>query len=164
MPNNIASRVGFGYDVHRMVAGRPLMLGCVHVPYDRGLLGHSDADVLVHAVADALLGAAGLRDIGFYFPDNAKETEGMPGRELLKKTLALVEEAGFAVVNVDGTIVAQQPKLSPHIDEMKNTIAEILNIQPNQVAVKATTEEGLGITGTGDAMAAHAVVALIERK
>ena len=155
MPQQI--RVGYGYDVHKLVEGRKLMLGCVEVPYEKGLLGHSDADVLVHAIADALLGAAGLRDIGYYFPDNAKETEGMPGRVLLQKTLVLVTDAGYTINNIDGTIVAQNPKLAPYIDEMKNKIAEVLQLEPSCVAIKATTEEGLGITGTGDAMAAHAV-------
>ena len=155
MPHDI--RVGYGYDVHKLVEGRKLMLGCVEVPYEKGLLGHSDADVLVHAIADALLGAAGLRDIGYYFPDNAKETEGMPGSILLEKVLALVTEAGYTINNIDGTIVAQSPKLSPYIEEMKKQIANVLHLEPGCVAVKATTEEGLGITGTGDAMAAHAV-------
>ena len=154
------TRIGYGYDVHKLVEGRKLMLGCTEVPHTKGLLGHSDADVLVHAIADALLGAAGLRDIGYYFPDNAKETEGMPGSVLLQKTLALIKDAGYTINNIDGTIVAQSPKLSPYIEEMRKQIASVLQLELNQVAVKATTEEGLGITGTGDAMAAHAVCTL----
>ena len=153
-------RTGTGYDVHRMVDGRELWLGCTKIECSRGLLGHSDADVLCHAMADALLGAAGLRDIGYYFPDNAKETEGMPARVLLKKTLELVRNAGYQIVNIDGTIVAQKPKLSPYIDEMKKNTAEVLGIDVAQLGIKATTEEGLGITGNGDAMAAYAVATL----
>lgn len=151
------TRTGYGYDVHKLVEGRKLMLGCINVPYEKGLLGHSDADVLSHAIADALLGAAGLRDIGYYFPDNAKETEGMPGAVLLEKTLELVKKEGYSIINIDGTIVAQSPKLSPYIEEMKESIAKVLHINPSQVSVKATTEEGLGITGTAEAIAAHAV-------
>jgi len=154
------TRVGFGYDVHKLVEGRKLMLGCVEVPYEKGLLGHSDADVLVHAIADALLGACALRDIGYYFPDTAKETEGMPGRVLLEKVQKLITDAGYSIVNIDGTIVAQKPKLAPHIEEMRKAISDVLQIDISQVGIKATTEEGLGITGTGDAMAAHAVVSV----
>lgn len=158
MPRDV--RIGQGYDVHRMVEGRKLMLGCVEVPYERGLLGHSDADVLSHAIADALLGACALRDIGYYFPDNANETEGMPSRVILSKVLQLITDAGFSIVNVDATIVAQKPKLAPFIEDMRKAVAAALNVDPSQVGIKATTEEGLGITGTGDAMAAHAVASV----
>jgi len=158
MPKDI--RVGYGYDVHRLVEGRKLMLGCIEVPHDKGLLGHSDADVLVHAISDALLGAAGLRDIGYYFPDTSKETEGMPGRVLLTKVKDLVSNEGYSIVNIDGTIVAQKPKLSPYIDEMRKAVAEVLNIDVSQVGIKATTEEGLGITGAGEAITASAVVGI----
>ena len=158
MPKDI--RTGQGYDVHRMAEGRKLMLGCVEVPYERGLLGHSDADVLSHAIADALLGACGLRDIGYYFPDNAAETEGLPGRVLLEKTNELVKNAGFGIVNIDATIVAQKPKLAPYIEEMKRAVAGALDIDVSCVGIKATTEEGLGITGSGDAMAAYAVASV----
>lgn len=153
-------RTGSGYDVHRLVEGRELWLGCTKIEYERGLLGHSDADVLCHAIADALLGAAGLRDIGYYFPDNAAETEGMPARVLLGRTLELVKEAGYEIVNIDSTVVAQVPKLSPYIEEMRKNTAQALEINENQVAIKATTEEGLGITGTGNAMSAQAVATL----
>ena len=158
MPETI--RMGTGYDVHKLVEGRKLMLGCTHVPYEKGLLGHSDADVCVHAIADAMLGAAALRDIGYHFPDNSASTEGMPGRVLLEKTMNLIAEAGYSVVNIDATIVAQVPKLSPHIEEMRRNTAEALNIDIDQVSIKATTEEGLGITGKGEAMACHAIAVL----
>lgn len=158
MPKDI--RVGTGYDVHRLVAGRPLMLGLVNVPYDKGLLGHSDADVCAHAICDALLGAAGLRDIGYYFPDNSKDTEGMSGETIIKKTKQLITDAGFSIVNIDATIVAEKPKLSPYIDEMKERIAKALEIDPAAVGLKATTEEGLGITGNGEAITASAVASL----
>lgn len=157
---NNCTRVGQGYDVHRMAEGRKLMLGCVEVPCERGLLGHSDADVLSHAIADALLGAAGLRDIGYYFPDNAEETEGMPGSVLLEKTAELVRNAGYRIINVDSTLVAQAPKISPYVEGMKSAVAKALDISPAQVGIKATTEEGLGITGKGDAMAAYAIAAI----
>ena len=149
-------RCGNGYDVHRLVSGRKLMLGCVEVPYEKGLLGHSDADVCAHAVADALLGAAGLRDIGYYFPDNAAETEGMAGSALLAETLRIINEAGFRPGNVDATIVAQRPKLSPFIGSMKAALAAALDMPEQNVAVKATTEEGLGITGSGEAISCFA--------
>jgi len=156
----VSIRTGTGYDVHRLIEGRPLWLGCTKIPYDRGLLGHSDADVCSHAIADALLGAAGLRDIGYYFPDNSKETEGMPGRVILEKTLKLINAEGYSVINIDATIVAQVPKLSPHIEEMKQNIAEALKLDVKQIGLKATTEEGLGITGTGEAITCQAVATL----
>ena len=149
-------RCGNGYDVHRFAEDRKLMLGCVEVPYGKGLLGHSDADVCAHAIADALLGAAGLRDIGYWFPDNAARTEGMAGSRLLAETAELVENAGFTIGNVDATIVAQQPKLSPYIDSMKLAVAAALGIGPECVGIKATTEEGLGITGSGEAVSCFA--------
>ena len=149
-------RCGNGYDVHRLVSGRKLMLGCVEVPYEKGLLGHSDADVCAHAIADALLGAAGLRDIGYYFPDDAQETEGMAGAALLAGVAGLLENSGFTPYNVDATIVAQRPKLAPYIEEMKTAVAAALGMDPRSVAVKATTEEGLGITGSGEAISCFA--------
>jgi len=151
------NRIGTGYDVHRLVEGRKLMLGCVEIPFEKGLLGHSDADVCAHAICDAMLGASGLRDIGYYFPDNSKDTEGMSGTEILKKTKALIEEAGFSIVNIDVTIAAQVPKLSPYIENMKEQIAKALDIDKKQIGLKATTEEGLGITGNGEAITANAV-------
>ena len=149
-------RCGNGYDVHRLVSGRKLMLGCVEVPYEKGLLGHSDADVCAHAIADALLGAAGLRDIGYYFPDDAQETEGMAGAALLAEVAKLLENSGFTPHNVDATIVAQRPKLAPYIEDMKTAVARALGVDPRSVAIKATTEEGLGITGSGEAISCFA--------
>lgn len=149
-------RSGIGYDVHRLVSGRKLMLGCTEVPFEKGLLGHSDADVCAHAIADALLGAAALRDIGYWFPDTAKDTEGMSGREILSKTAEIVRNAGFTISNVDATIVAQRPKLSPYIDAMRFAVAEALDIAPSCVGIKATTEEGLGVTGDGGAISCFA--------
>jgi len=153
-------RTGIGYDVHRLVESRPLMLGCTKIEYEKGLLGHSDADVLSHAIADAMLGAAGLRDIGYYFPDTSADTEGMPGRVILEKTMELVKNAGYSVVNIDSTIVAQKPKLLPYIEEMRCNMADALGIDVGLVAVKAKTEEGLGITGSCEAMSAYAVATL----
>ncbi len=153
-------RTGTGYDVHKLISGRELWLGCTRLEYEKGLLGHSDADVCSHAIADALLGAAGLRDIGYYFPDDAKETEDMPARMLLRKVLELIRQSGYEIVNIDAAIAAQVPRLSPYIEEMKKNTAEALEIEINQLSIKATTEEGLGITGSGDAMTAYAVATL----
>lgn len=150
-------RIGQGYDVHRLVEGRPLILGGVHVPYERGLLGHSDADVLLHAVMDALLGAAALGDIGHLFPDTDPRFSGADSRELLRTVAALLAERGFAVGNVDATIVAQQPKLAPYLPQMRENIAAVLGLTRDAVSVKATTEEHLGFTGSGEGMAAQAV-------
>ena len=149
-------RCGNGYDVHRLVEGRKLMLGCVEVPYEKGLLGHSDADVCAHAIADALLGAAGLRDIGYWFPDNSRETEGMAGSALLAQTVQIIKDRGFEPHNVDATIVAQRPKLAPFIDSMKAATAAALGLPVSSVSIKATTEEGLGITGSGEAISCFA--------
>ena len=149
-------RCGNGYDVHRLTEGRKLMLGCVHIPYEKGLLGHSDADVCSHAVADALLGAAALGDIGFHFPDTSAETEGMSGAALLSKTALLLKNEGFTIINIDATIVAQRPKLAPYIDQMRQATAQALDIPVRSVSIKATTEEGLGITGSGEAISAFA--------
>ncbi len=155
-------RIGQGYDVHRLVPGRKLILGGVDIPWEKGLLGHSDADVIVHAVMDALLGAAGLWDIGHAFPDDDPETEGISSLELLRRVREMLAQKGFAVVNIDGTIIAQSPKLSPHIPAMRNNLAGILGISADRVNLKATTEEGLGFTGVGEGIAAQAV-ALMER-
>ena len=155
-------RIGHGYDVHRLVEGRRLILGGVDVPWERGLLGHSDADVLTHAVMDALLGAAGLGDIGRHFPDTDPAYAGADSLHLLAHVVELLRERGFTVGNVDATILAQRPKLAPHISAMRDNLARAMGIAPDQVNVKATTEEGLGFTGSGEGMAAHAV-ALIER-
>ena len=155
-------RVGHGYDVHRLVEGRALILGGVTVPFDRGLLGHSDADVLTHAVMDALLGAAALGDIGKLFPDSDAAYAGADSIALLERVTALLREHGWQVVNVDATVVAQVPKLAPYIPEMRRRLAEAMGLDVDCVSVKATTEERLGFTGSGEGMAAHAV-ALIER-
>lgn len=155
-------RVGHGYDVHRLVEGRALILGGVTVPFDRGLLGHSDADVLTHAVMDALLGAAALGDIGKLFPDSEAAYAGADSIALLERVTALLREHGWQVGNVDATVVAQVPKLAPYIPEMRRRLAEAMGLDVDCVSVKATTEERLGFTGSGEGMAAHAV-ALIER-
>ncbi len=155
-------RVGHGYDVHRLVEGRALILGGVTVPFDRGLLGHSDADVLTHAVMDALLGAAALGDIGKLFPDSDAAYAGADSIALLRRVTALLREHGWQVGNVDATVVAQAPRLAPYIPEMRRRLAEAMGLDVDCVSVKATTEERLGFTGSGEGMAAHAV-ALIER-
>ena len=157
-----AVRIGHGYDVHRLVEGRKLILGGVEIPYERGLLGHSDADVLTHAVMDALLGAAGLGDIGKLFPDHDPAYEGISSLVLLDRVCERLREEGWQVGNVDATVVAQRPKLAPYIPQMRQNLALHMGVPPEQVNVKATTEEGLGFTGTGQGMAAHAV-ALLER-
>ena len=155
-------RVGHGYDVHRLVAGRKLILGGVDIPWEMGLLGHSDADVLVHAVMDALLGAAGLWDIGHAFPDNDPAYAGIDSMLLLARVRDMLEEKGYTVGNVDATILAQRPKLAPHIPQMRRNISQVLGVEEDCINVKATTEEGLGFTGSGEGMAAHAV-ALLNR-
>lgn len=155
-------RIGQGYDVHKLVPDRKLILGGIEIPYEKGLLGHSDADVIVHAVMDALLGAAGLWDIGHAFPDDDPETEGISSLVLLERVRDMLARRGFQVVNVDGTIIAQRPKLSPHIPGMRNNIAAVLGIEADRINLKATTEEGLGFTGSGEGIAAQAV-ALLEK-
>ena len=156
------ARIGHGYDVHRLAEGRRLILGGVDIPWERGLLGHSDADVLTHAVMDALLGAAGLGDIGQHFPDTDPAYAGADSLKLLEHVAGLLRERGFVVGNVDATVLAQRPKLAPHIPQMRDNLARTMEVGPEQVNVKATTEEGLGFTGSGEGMAAHAV-ALIEK-
>lgn len=153
-------RVGMGYDVHRLVTGRKLILGGVEVPYEKGLMGHSDADVLVHAIMDALLGAAALGDIGKHFPDTDPQYQGISSIRLLERVAALLEEQEFIVENIDATIVAQQPKMRPFIDDMIKNVADALGIMPDQVNIKATTEEGLGFTGNGEGISSQAVCAL----
>ena len=154
-------RVGFGYDSHRFGEGRRLILGGVEIPYEKGLLGHSDADVLLHAIADALLGAAALGDIGKLFPDNDPAFKDADSLVLLRKVNSHLGMAGYRIVNIDATVLAQAPKLAPHIAEMRKNIARALFLDPSLVSVKATTEEGLGFTGEGLGIAAHAVC-LIE--
>ena len=154
-------RIGHGYDVHRVVDGRPLTLGGVEIPWDKGLLGHSDADVLTHAVMDALCGAAHLGDIGRLFPDTDPQYKGISSLVLLRDVRERLKGRGFAVVNIDATVIAQAPKLSPYRERMERAIADVLEIPPDRVNVKATTEEKLGFTGDGSGIAAHAV-ALLE--
>lgn len=153
-------RVGMGYDVHRLTAGRKLILGGVEIPYGKGLLGHSDADVLVHAVMDALLGAAALGDIGKHFPDTDPEYEGVSSIRLLEHVGRLLDEKGYVIENIDATIVAQRPKMRSYIEQMRENIATALRIETDQVNVKATTEEGLGFTGTGEGISSQAVCAV----
>lgn len=153
-------RIGQGYDVHRLTLDRPLILGGVNIPYKRGLFGHSDADVLAHAVIDALAGAMGLGDIGKLFPDNDPSYRGISSMVLLKNVAEMMDQRGYAVVNIDCTLVAQAPKIAPYKQEMTQNLAAALGIDPLQVNVKATTEEELGFTGDGSGMSAHAVVLL----
>ncbi len=155
-------RIGFGFDVHRLVEGRPLWLGGVLIDSPKGLLGHSDADVLIHAICDALLGAASMRDIGYHFPDTSPEFRGISSKELLRRTVSLISEKGYRVGNVDATVCLEQPKLSPRIPEMIAALAPLLKVSPSDVSVKATTTERLGYTGRGEGIAAYAV-ALIEK-
>ena len=154
-------RIGTGYDVHRLTEGRKLIIGGVEIPYEKGLLGHSDADVLVHAIMDALLGAAALGDIGLHFPDSDERYSGISSIELLKRVRRLLLEKGYTINNVDSTIIAQAPKMRPYIDEMRKNIANALLLPVDDINVKATTEEGLGFTGQGEGIAAQAVC-LIE--
>ncbi|WP_209343117.1 2-C-methyl-D-erythritol 2,4-cyclodiphosphate synthase [Flavonifractor sp. AGMB03687] len=153
-------RIGHGYDVHKLTEGRKLILGGVDIPYEKGLLGHSDADVLTHAIMDALLGAAALGDIGKLFPDNDPAYAGADSLVLLERVGERIAQAGYRVGNIDATILAQRPKLAPHIPQMRANLAHRLGLDVDQVSVKATTEEGLGFTGTGEGMAAHAVCLL----
>jgi len=154
-------RIGHGYDVHKLVEGRELILGGVNIPYEKGLLGHSDADVLTHALMDALLGACALGDIGKLFPDSDSAYKGADSIELLRKVCALICSKGYSISNVDCTVLAQRPKLAPHIPQMREILSSAMGIELDMVSVKATTEEGLGFTGEGLGIAAHAV-ALIE--
>ena len=153
-------RIGMGYDVHRLTEGRKLIIGGVDIPYEKGLLGHSDADVLLHAIMDALLGAAALGDIGKHFPDSDPAYKGISSMELLGKVGQLLEDNSFLIENIDATIIAQAPKMRPYIDTMRENIARVLQVEVSQVNVKATTEEGLGFTGTGEGMSSQAVCLL----
>ena len=154
-------RVGFGYDVHQTAEGLPLFLGGVRIPSDFGLRGHSDADVLIHAISDALLGAAALRDIGYHFPDTDNQYKGIDSKVLLRHVVELLFEKGYRVGNIDATIAAQAPRLSPYIEKMRTTLAEIMNVPVDRVSIKATTTEHLGFEGRGEGLSAYAV-ALIE--
>ena len=150
-------RIGHGYDVHRLVKGRDLILGGVKIPHETGLLGHSDADVLLHAVMDSLLGAAALGDIGKHFPDTDEKFRGAKSTRLLQKVCEIIAKNGFIIQNIDATVLAEKPKLSPYIEDMRKNIANCCGLSPEQVSVKATTEEGLGFTGKKEGIAAHSV-------
>ena len=153
-------RVGMGYDVHRLVPERDLIIGGVKIPYEKGLLGHSDADVLLHAIMDALLGAAALGDIGKHFPDNDPAYKGADSLMLLGRVGEILSEEGYVIENIDSTIIAQKPKMAPHIEQMRKNVAEALHIEVEQVNIKATTEEGLGFTGTGEGISSQAIASL----
>lgn len=153
-------RVGFGYDVHQLVEGRELWLGGIRIEHSLGLLGHSDADVLLHAVCDAILGAANMRDIGYHFPDTSTETLNMDSKVILRKTMELVENKGYKFGNLDATICAERPKINPHVEAMRTCMAEIMNTYPDNISIKATTTERLGFTGREEGISAYAVVLL----
>lgn len=150
-------RIGMGYDVHRLVEGRPLILGGIEIPHTLGLLGHSDADVLIHAICDALLGAANLRDIGFHFPDTSAATLGMDSKEILRQCIGLIEEKGYKVGNIDATVCAERPKINPHVDRMRSCLAGVMGCNEDQISIKATTTERLGFTGREEGISAYAV-------
>ena len=151
-------RVGFGFDVHRLVEGRDLWMGGIKLEHSKGLLGHSDADVLLHAVCDALLGSANMRDIGYHFPDTSAETDGMDSKIILRKTIDLIATKGYHLVNIDATICAERPKMNPHIPKMKETLAAVMSCDPEQISIKATTTEKLGFTGREEGISAYATV------
>ena len=155
-------RVGMGYDVHQWVEGRDLWIGGIKLEHTLGLLGHSDADVLIHAICDAILGAANMRDIGYHFPDTSAETDGMDSKIILKKTIELVATKGYRLGNIDATICAEKPKMNPHIPQMQQTMAEVIGCNPDQISIKATTTERLGFTGRQEGISAYAV-ALLNR-
>ncbi len=155
-------RVGFGFDVHQLVEGRDLWLGGIKIPNDVGLLGHSDADVLIHAICDALLGAANMRDIGYHFPDNSDDTLDMDSKIILKEVVGIIARKGYRVGNVDATVCAERPKLNPHIPAMQQCMAQVMGVEPDCISIKATTTEKLGFTGRQEGMAAYATV-LVEK-
>ena len=155
-------RVGMGYDVHQLVEGRDLWIGGIKLEHSLGLLGHSDADVLIHAICDAILGAANMRDIGYHFPDTSAETDGMDSKIILKKTIELVATKGYRLGNIDATICAEKPKMNPHIPQMQQTMAKVIGCDPDQISIKATTTERLGFTGREEGISAYAV-ALLNR-
>ena len=155
-------RVGMGYDVHRLVEGRELWMGGIRIDYQMGLLGHSDADVLIHAICDALLGAANMRDIGYHFPDTAAETLNVDSKILLAKTVALIASRGYRIGNIDATVCAERPKLNPHVPAMKACLAQVMGVDEDSISIKATTTERLGFTGREEGISAYAV-ALIEK-
>lgn len=155
-------RVGMGYDVHQLVEGRELWMGGIKLEHTMGLLGHSDADVLIHAICDAILGAANMRDIGYHFPDTSAETDGIDSKIILKKTIELIASKGYRLGNIDATICAEKPKMNPHIPEMQQCMARVIGCDPDQISIKATTTEKLGFTGRQEGISAYAV-ALIEK-
>ena len=155
-------RIGFGYDVHQFTPDRELWLGGIVVPFERGLLGHSDADVLIHALCDAILGAANMRDIGYHFPDTSADTLDIDSKILLKKTVALIATKGYKIGNIDATICAERPKINPHVPDMKACLAQVMGIDEDDISIKATTTERLGFTGREEGISAYAVV-LIEK-
>ena len=155
-------RVGMGYDVHRLVEGRELWMGGIKLDYEKGLLGHSDADVLIYAICDAILGAANMRDIGYHFPDTSDETLNMDSKIILRQTIDLIATKGYRLVNIDATICAERPKMNPHIPAMQQTMAAVIGCDPDQISIKATTTERLGFTGREEGISAYAV-ALIEK-
>ncbi|MDD5861198.1 MAG: 2-C-methyl-D-erythritol 2,4-cyclodiphosphate synthase [Prevotella sp.] len=156
-------RIGMGYDVHKLVDNRDLWLGGIKIDYDKGLLGHSDADVLIHAIADALLGAANLRDIGYHFPDNSEKTLNMDSKIILRDTVRLLANKGYAVGNIDATVCAERPKLNPHIPAMQQCLAEVMGVDPDVVSIKATTTEKLGFTGRQEGISAYAVALIVNK-
>jgi 2-C-methyl-D-erythritol 2,4-cyclodiphosphate synthase len=159
----IMVRVGIGYDVHRLVTGRKLILGGISIPFEKGLLGHSDADVLIHAIMDALLGALALGDIGQHFPDTNPELAGVSSVALLEQVKELLDQKGWRLGNLDSVVVAQRPRLAPHVQSMRENLARIMAVTLDQISLKATTTEGLGFTGTGEGIAAYAVASLVRK-
>ena len=155
-------RIGFGYDMHRLQAGRELWIGGIRLDYNMGLLGHSDADVLIHAICDALLGAANLRDIGYHFPDTSVEYEQIDSKILLRKTIELLKEKGYSIGNIDAIICAEQPKLNPHIPHMQQTLSEVMNVDIDAISIKATTSEKMGFVGREEGIAAYAVALILK--
>ena len=157
-------RIGLGYDVHKLVEGRPLIIGGVNVPHEKGLIGHSDADVLIHAIMDGMLGALALGDIGKHFPDNDEKYKGADSMKLLQCVNELIEEKGYKINNIDSIIIAQSPKMAPHIEQMRKNIANVLNTDIDNISVKATTEEGLGFTGKKEGIASQSICLLIKEQ
>jgi len=157
-------RIGFGYDAHRLVKERPLIIGGVNIPYELGLEGHSDADVLIHALMDAILGALGRGDIGMHFPDNDSAYKGIDSTLLLKRVMEMAGQDGYIINNADNTIVAQKPKLMPHMQNMRERLSQILDVPPDRINIKATTTEGMGFCGRGEGIAAYSVVSLVKKE
>ena len=153
-------RIGYGYDVHQLKEGEELIVGGIHIPHDKGSVGHSDADVLIHTIYDAILGAANMRDIGFHFPDTSADYKGIDSKILLRDVMALIRDKGFEIVNIDSTVCLEKPKVNPHITKMQDILSECMQIEVNQISIKATTSEKMGFVGTEKGIAAHAVALL----